>query len=198
MLKKLNFVIISIIVVLFAGANLSAQVPSIVSVSPADNVLGAASSSNITVTFDIDMDGSSFSSTTFIVSGSYTGIYQGAYSYDSPSKTVTFDPNTDFATGEVVSIILTTAVQSSISTPLGTSYGWTFVSDVGSTVSGFDTAAVYTVGSMPHGLTSADLDNDGLPDVASALAGANQVSVLINDGAGGFNSTVKYSVGAGV
>ena len=58
MLKKLNFVVISIFVVLLTGANLSAQVPSIVSVSPSENDLGVALSSSISVTFDIDMDGS--------------------------------------------------------------------------------------------------------------------------------------------
>ena len=198
MLKKINFVIISSFVMIFAGANLSAQVPSIVSVTPTDNFLGAASSSNITVTFDIDMDGSSFDITTFIVSGSYTGNFQGAYFYDSPSKTVTFDPNTDFVTGEVVSIVLTTAVQSSISTPLASSHAWSFVSDVSSTIAGFDTVAAYIVGSQPHGLTSADLNNDGLPDVASAVLSAGQVSVLINDGIGGFAISVNYSVGSGV
>ena len=50
MLKILSFTIISVSLVIIAGANLSAQVPAIVSVSPSENDLGVASSSNISVT----------------------------------------------------------------------------------------------------------------------------------------------------
>lgn len=197
MQKILNLVILSIFLVFVAGANLSAQVPSIVSVSPSDNELAVGSSSNLTVTFDIDMDGSSFSSTTFIVFGAYTGNYAGAYSYDSPSKTVTFDPNTDFVTGEVVSVLLTTAVQSSALTPLAGSYAWSFTCDVSLSTGIFGGALTYTVGSQPHGLAAGDFDNDGKIDIASALFGSNEVSVVINDGVGGFNPASSYSAGAG-
>ena len=197
MQKVLNLLILSIFLVFVAGTNLSAQVPSIVSVSPSDNELAVGTSSNITVTFDIDMDGSSFSSTTFIVFGAYTGNYAGAYSYDSPSKTVTFDPNTDFVTGEVVSILLTTAVQSSALTPLAGSYAWSFTCDVSLSTGIFGGALTYTVGSQPHGLAAGDFDNDGKIDIASALFGSNEVSVVINDGVGGFNPASSYLADAG-
>ena len=197
MLKNLSFMIMSIMLVIITGANLSAQVPAIVSVSPSENDLGVALSSNISVTFDIDMDASSFNDLTFIVSGSHTGIYQGAYSYDSPSKTATFDPTSELFTGEVVSILLTTAVQSSASTPLAGSYAWSFTSDVSVGAGIFDSALSFTVGSQPHGLATGDFNNDGKIDIASALFGTNEVSVSINDGAGGFNPASSYSADAG-
>jgi hypothetical protein len=55
-----------------------------------------------------------------------------------------------------------------------------------------------TVGLTPAGLiTAADLNNDGVPDLAIALAGNNSVSVLIGLGDGSFQPAMKFPTGAG-
>ncbi len=46
----------------------------------------------------------------------------------------------------------------------------------------FGTPQTFVVGSDPRGLCTADLDNNGAPDVAVALWGADSVAVLLNTG----------------
>jgi hypothetical protein len=49
--------------------------------------------------------------------------------------------------------------------------------------------------SVPHGLVSGDFNGDGRPDLAVADSGANEVTVLLNDGHGAFQNQVAYPVG---
>ncbi|MBP9109195.1 MAG: VCBS repeat-containing protein [Pyrinomonadaceae bacterium] len=56
----------------------------------------------------------------------------------------------------------------------------------------FGTAANYTVGSQPFRMAVGDFDRDGLQDLVTANFGANTVSILMADGAGGFVPPVNY------
>jgi hypothetical protein len=56
----------------------------------------------------------------------------------------------------------------------------------------------YATGGDPVGVVIADLDGDGWPDLATADLGTNTVTVLRNDGQGGFASHTSYSVGVGL
>ena len=49
-------------------------------------------------------------------------------------------------------------------------------------------ALLVSVGDQPTGVGAGDFDGDGLPDLAVCLAGANAVQVLLNNGAGGFQT----------
>lgn len=53
----------------------------------------------------------------------------------------------------------------------------------------------YQTGSGPYGSTSADVNNDGKPDVITANAFGDNVSVLINAGLGVYQAHVDYPVG---
>src|SRR5262249_57219149 len=47
-------------------------------------------------------------------------------------------------------------------------------------------------GTSPSGIAAADRNGDGKPDLATANYGNGTVSVLLNDGAGGFAAGVAY------
>ncbi len=138
------------VLALFAGsATVLAQSPSIVSTSPVQNELNVPVNTNISVTFDMDMDSSTINDSTFVVHARSTGLHAGTFDYvfdtidiqidttvigsdtvfDTTfvlSTTATLDPSIDFAVGEVVTVVLTTDIQSLWRTPLDSSYVWSF------------------------------------------------------------------------
>ena len=97
-----------------------------VSTTPTQNQLNVEKSANISVAFDADMNPSSINSNTFIVHGSQTGLHPGTYSYNSITRTVTFDPDSDFNIGEVVNVTLTTGIQDATGDPMPDPYIWSF------------------------------------------------------------------------
>ncbi len=50
----------------------------------------------------------------------------------------------------------------------------------------FGAATTYNVGSLPTGVAIGDVNGDGIPDLAVANYGSNDVSILIGNGSGGF------------
>ncbi len=169
--------------------------PHIVSTSPAQNELNVLVSTNISVTFNVDMDETTINDSTFVVNARSTGLHQGAITYDGPTRTATFDPVGDFDEGEVVSVVLTTDIQSSDEVPLNSAYVWSFTSLVDDGSGTFGPHSVYAAGDAPVSVFSADLDGDGVPDLVLANAVSDNVSVLLNNGDGTFASQSAYAVG---
>lgn len=64
---------------------------------------------------------------------------------------------------------------------------------------GFAAGVDLTVGplaySHPYGVAAADLNGDAAMDIVAAIPDTDTVSVLLNDGSGGFRSPVEYLVG---
>ena len=76
--------------------------------SPTANAKAQATTANITATFNKAMNAAT--SSTFIVHGRFTGKKSGSYS-GSSSSTLTFDPTSDFKSGELVDVSLTTGLK---------------------------------------------------------------------------------------
>jgi uncharacterized delta-60 repeat protein len=171
--------------------------PEVVSVAPGINASNAARAANITVTFDQDMDAASLNEVTFVVYGLQTGLRAGAYSYDNGTRTATFDPANAFAAGEVVTVSLTTSIQSAVGVRMDEPFEWTFTAAVDGGHGTFSTPApVYAAGTSTAGAFPADLDGDGDIDLAAANSDSNDVSVLLNQGDGTFAAPAPaYGVG---
>jgi hypothetical protein len=60
----------------------------------------------------------------------------------------------------------------------------------------FQTPVAYNVGTGPSAVVVADLNGDGLLDVATANTGGNSVSVLLANPGGTLASAVDYAAGA--
>ena len=54
----------------------------------------------------------------------------------------------------------------------------------------------YPTGINPGGLAAADLNGDGRPDLVIANLGSNSLTILLNDGMGGFSAAAPLSLGA--
>jgi hypothetical protein len=60
----------------------------------------------------------------------------------------------------------------------------------------FRKAVPYSVGDNPHGVTVADVNGDGIPDLVASNFGSNNVSVLLGKGDGTFRPAINYAVGS--
>ncbi|MCK4403793.1 MAG: VCBS repeat-containing protein [candidate division Zixibacteria bacterium] len=171
-------------------------VPHIVSTTPAQNELNVPVNTDISVTFDIDMDQTTINDSTFVVNAWSTGLHQGTITYNSGTKTAILDPDSNFAVGEIVTVVLTTDIQSSYGCALESSYVWSFTTEVSEESPGtFAPDSVYPVGESPWSVFAADLDDDGYEEIITANSGSDNVSVLLNNGDGTFASDSVYPVG---
>jgi hypothetical protein len=170
-------------------------IPQILVSQPEQNELNVSTSSEISVIFSTDMDISSITNSTFIVNGWFKGLYQGTFSYDSLGRTATFNPNRNFAEGELVTVVLTNDIQSKDGLSLPNSYIWSFTVKAEIAPANFRLDAVYPVISQPNGIVSADLDNDDDLDLITANRYPNSIYVIRNNGDGTFYPDSAYMVG---
>ncbi len=164
------------------------------SFAPEKNELNVPVISDIVVSFFIDMDETTIDSTTFIVNAMSTGFHTGVISYDAPTKTATFNPDDDFAVGEVVTVELITGIESSQGIPLEISFIWNFTVEVDDGPGNFVIDSTYTTGVRARDVASADVDNDGDLDLAVVHDGTRDIYILMNNGDGTFTPDSTYAV----
>jgi len=171
--------------------------PHVVSMSPITNGANVPADADISVTFDIAMDESSFDANSFVVTGNRTGRHSGSYSYNGPGKTATFNPDYDFATGELVTVAVNDGAQSSQSVPLEKNSTWSFTVVVTEGAGQFGGYSTVDVGTSPSAVAAVDLDGDGDIDIASANFGSDNVTAVPNNGDRTFAAPTTYAVDAG-
>jgi len=171
--------------------------PLIVTTNPIQNGLNIAKNTDISVTFDVDMNTSTINDSTFVVHSLQTGLHSGTYSYNSGTNTATFNPDDDFKVGEVVSVSLTTAIEDESGENLTIPYAWSFTVEVDAGSGEFEENGTYSVGEGPLGIFSSDLDNDGDIDLTITNVSSANISVLLNNGDGTFAPKVDYNTGSG-
>jgi len=176
------------------GTAAHGQAPQVVAVSPHQNMLNVTPNEVIEVTFNTDMNAESFDSATFVVWGRSTGLHQGEFDYNAPTRTVTLDPDDTFDAGEVVNVTITTGVKSAQGVHLGSSYSWCFTTVAGVGTDDFPQFAAHPVGSFPSCVIACDLDNDNDNDLAVTSDFPDKVTVLKNNGKGVFALDTTYSV----
>jgi hypothetical protein len=168
--------------------------PNVLSVSPDLHEIHVDPSTDITATFDMDMDGATIDASSFVVSTVTKGFVSGAVSYDGPSRTATFVPSETFDDGELVSVSLTPGIESADGVPLR-GYVWSFTVEAGAGSAGFNADVLYTLQDQPRNIQTADLNGDGHIDLAAVNRNSHTMSILINNGDGTYAPQVTYSTG---
>lgn len=182
-------------------ALLTAQTPQVISTAPVQNDLDVSLSTNISVSFDMTMDRLSFVPGSFVVNGMSSGPISGIFTFNGPSTMATFNPDSDFLYGELVTAVLTTGIESSTGAPIE-GFVLNFTVETEPSAATFDPITYYPLGSTYGGsIFAADYNNDGFIDVATTSGGDGLypgddiVSVLLNDGSGNFISDTDYPTG---
>jgi hypothetical protein len=158
------------------------QSPVALSFAPSKNAIGVSVSASVSVSFNVAMDVSTISSSTFRVITELGGVCAGSVTYNPLTKSATFLPSTSFEYGTTVWVTLTTAIKSQAGIPLIRPYSWSFTTFTEGGDGSFMRDSIYSIGVSPFAICSIDLDDDGDADLATANPASNSVSTLFNIG----------------
>ena len=111
---------------------------------------------------------------------------------------MTFDPNNNFKPGEEVEVTLTAGLTATSGVFLASAFVYRFSAEVdGAGNANFVSTGTFAVGNFPRSLTAGDLDGDGDLDLVVANQNDDEVTVLLNDGSGGFSEAAGSPVAVG-
>jgi len=172
----------------------AAQVPSVVSVTPSQHAVDISRSTNISVEFNTDMDEATLTTGSIIVTGSHTGINHGTIGYNNSTHTATYQPTRDFSQGELVTVVISSSIESDGGTPLQNGFIFKFTIEVTAS-SGVlrEVGGVQTTDGWL--LWTADFTSDNAIDIATAHSNFPDpgyvVQVWPNEGGYGFGPPLE-------
>ena len=160
----------------------------VISTDPTANEVGADLATDISATFDKDVDAGTVTADTFVAQGMMGGLLSGTL--NTAGDTVTLDPDRTLFPGEVVRTSLTGDLQGTLS-EVFSSYQWQFTAGpVLSRCAGeFIDAGAGLPGIFHSSVAWGDYDGDGDLDILFTGALSNQAytaKVYRNDGSGSF------------
>ncbi len=190
--------------VLFSGG-LQAQ-PRVMAVFPKQNEIHAAATTSIRIAFSEPINAGTIDASTWQISGSQSGQYDGVRSYDVASLTAEFVSDQPFKPGERIYSNLTSGIQNAAGLPLTPAFQSWFTTSVEFGTGVFDETVEIAlnpnagdpVDRDPLAIFSGDFNNDLFVDLAVANNSSNTISILINNFASfGGSFQVASSVAAG-
>ena len=159
----------------------------IASVSPLEDSHTALVGTDITATYDQNIDGNSVSDTTFVVHAMFTGQITGlphGNTISVVSDTITFNPDNDFKPGEMIQIIATDGIENTLA-EASEKRVWAFRAGVVGGTGNFTDNGQSLGDHLGYGVSHGDLDGDG--DLDAFVANSHQGNrVWLNDGSGNF------------
>ncbi len=169
--------------------------PSVTTTNPTANQINVLQSVNIVVRFSQSMNPSSLTTNNVFVFGSLSGKHTGAITVANSDSTLIFNPDSDFNNDELVSVNLTQNIVSAASETLAHGFHWNFTTSTSGGTALFSETSSPAVGTNPFDMVTADFDNDGDADIATANNSSNTVSILTNNGTGTFTLSSSPTVG---
>ncbi len=165
MKKTIRNINLSVIVILLSFSLVKADMNSfITSVIPAQNAIDINKATNIAITFSQNMNTSTFNSSNIKIYGALSGY--NSFTLSSSVNSVTLNPDSDFAAGEDIFVILNSGIKSLSGdslTPFG--YGFTVEATQGQSVF-YETRLIKD--NILQFMTSGDIDSDGDIDILAA------------------------------
>jgi hypothetical protein len=169
----------------------------VVSTSPAFYALNVNRDTGISVTFDAPLNPATVSPASVIVRGQMSGRHVSNLNVNG--ATLTIDPQTDFFTGEIVTVnLVKTLAQLGGGGPVLTfGYSFTFtVRVLGGTLDLLEIGNWSTApADVPYFIYGGDLNGDGKPDACTPNEDSHDLAVFLNGGNGVFNQHTAYPVG---
>jgi fibronectin type 3 domain-containing protein len=194
--KKSQALIVAAILFFLFPALLFAQ-PTVTSTTPTRNALNVEKDGNIIVTFSQDIDATTLTNSTVRINGSLSGLHPATFSYNSETYTATINPSNDFKVGDVVKVMLTRGIKSTIGNSLLSAYGWSFTVKTNMSEGIFETPSTISAGgSNPYSIAVGDWNGNGTLDLAIVNCGSSTVTTWMNNGIGGFAYNATINVGS--
>lgn len=188
-----RYILPGILTILFS-LNLNAS--SVTSVSPVSHDIDAARSSSIIVNLNGPVDGALLTTEHFFVFGRWSGVMSGTYALENNNTRIVFTPAEDFATGEQVTVNISSTLLNSGGSTGNDGYCWSFMTNVnpGSILlQEVDRIEVRNPGEgwiQTYGAYAGDLDGDGWSDYFVPNERSNDVRVFMNDRSGGYDEFI--------
>src|ERR1700730_8016303 len=119
------------------GGNPGTTPPTVTSVEPPNASAGVCPNTIITATFSKAMNPATINDTTFLLTtGTPPVAVGGAVTYDAPSKTATFTPNSTLALLTTYTATITTGATDTFGNTLASDFVWTFTTGATTCLSG--------------------------------------------------------------
>ncbi len=166
--------------------------PTVTTVSPSANTSNTNLNSNTNTTFGAAMSGASASASSAAVYGSQSGLLAGAYSLQSSSTIVRFNPTIDFKAGEDISVIHNINTSSSAGCAVGQPYTYSFKAK-GAVAPATFFQQNFSQGENFNDIKLADVNEDGFIDYIGVFG---DVKVALNNGSGWHGAFTTYSFGS--
>lgn len=169
---------------------------NVLNVIPSQNQINVPADTDISVVFDSSISTATLNDSSFIIHASQTGLHPGTITYDDPSWTATFNPDGNFAFGEVVTVVLTDGIENVGGDPLKP-FSWSFTVTAEEGPYHFGVREDIYSGDGPNAVIAFDCDSDGILDLAASNDGDATISVFRGMGNGVFDPAVTYPAGSG-
>lgn len=188
---------LGLLAILHPTAGLAAQI-TVQSVFPTRNATAAGVATPIAITFATAIDAATVTPASVRVYGRWSGVAHGSLALENSGQTIRFEPVRPFFAGEMVTVMLSSAVRSVGSNPLLRGHTWSFWTQPRRGSRTFQLAANIPIRQNGEGLIqtygayAGDLDRDGSPDLSLPNETAADVRVLRNDGCGTYGPFVIH------
>ncbi len=100
--------------------------PAATSTTPDDDETNVSPETHVAVVFDENINEASIDGGSFTVTGSSSGVHSGIFTYYPYLYTIEFAPDIAFALDEIVTVELTTGIESRLGIALQSPLSWTF------------------------------------------------------------------------
>ena len=195
--------VLFITLILFNGYLITGDSLKVINVSPLPQLISAEPSATIEVQFNMRVDPSSFTDTTFMVWGRWSGVHMGVLVFNSIGTVAYFNPDEDFFFGERITVSLSKGIKDDLGNNLSFGYAWNFwtITMKGSLdLTRTETIEVRQPGEgwiQTYGTYAGDLDGDGWSDFVVPNERPNDVRVFMNDGTGNYNNFTIFPISGG-
>jgi hypothetical protein len=159
--------------------------------NPTQNEINVPVDSDINVTFPIAMIPGTIMDTTFVVNSQFSGRISGYITYNSDTRTATFDPDSIFKPGEEITVVLTKGIYATEGGALDESYSWSFTTEVDGGFGNFIEDANYEVTEYIYNPVAFYFDSDEWIDIGIC---EDSLYILENDGSGGFGVSAACDI----
>ncbi len=196
----MKFFVLFITLILFNSHLIAGDSLKIINVLPVPKSISAEPSTLIEIQFNVRVDPTSFTDTTFTVWGRWSGVHQGTIGFNSIGTAAFFFPEKEFFYGEMVTISLSKGIKDEMGNNLSFGYAWNFWTITTEGTLDLTRTATIEVREngeghiQTYGTYAGDFNGDGWSDFFVPNEISNDVRVFMNDNTGNYGDFTIFEI----